>query len=99
MSKEEIIDSLYDILDEIDETPGDEFVDIVYIKETLENIIKMSKDNRVRPVEEYGFTSKKKETVYEICKRIIDKDPGGHMETLEELFLSVSDYLNQNKDE
>ena len=44
MSKEEIIDSLYDILDEIDETPKDEFVDILYIKETLENIINQNKD-------------------------------------------------------
>jgi hypothetical protein len=44
MSKEEIIDSLYDILDEINETPDDEFVDIVYIKETLENIINQNKD-------------------------------------------------------
>ena len=44
MSKEEIIDSLYDILDEIYETPDDEFVDVVYIKETLENIINQNKD-------------------------------------------------------
>ena len=44
MSKEEIIDSLYDILDEINETPDDEFVDIVYIKETLENIINQYKE-------------------------------------------------------
>ena len=43
MDKEEIIDSLYDILDEINETPDDEFVDIVYIKESLENIINLSK--------------------------------------------------------
>lgn len=44
MSKEEIIDSLYDILDEINETHDDDFVDIVYIKETLENIINLSKN-------------------------------------------------------
>ena len=44
MSNIEIIDSLYDILDEINETPDDEFVDVVYIKETLENIISLSKD-------------------------------------------------------
>ena len=45
MSKEELIDSLYDILDQIYETPNDEFVDIVYIKETLENIINKNKED------------------------------------------------------
>ena len=48
MGKEEIIDSLYDILDEINETSDDEFVDIVYIKEALENIIHLSQDEQSR---------------------------------------------------
>ena len=48
MNKEEIIKSLKDILDEINETPKDSFVDITYIKETLEDILKMSKVGKLR---------------------------------------------------
>ena len=44
MSKEDIIKSLKDILDEINETPKDSFVDITYIKETLEYILNQNKD-------------------------------------------------------
>jgi len=44
MSKEDIIKSLKDILDEINETPKDSFVDITYIKETLEDILNQNKD-------------------------------------------------------
>jgi patatin-like phospholipase/acyl hydrolase len=45
MSKEDIIKSLKDILDEINETPKDSFVDITYIKETLEDILNQNKDD------------------------------------------------------
>jgi len=44
MSKEEIIESLKDILDEINETPKDSFVDITYIKETIQDILNQNKD-------------------------------------------------------
>lgn len=37
---EDIITSLKDILDEIEETPDDSVLDVVYIKETIEDIIK-----------------------------------------------------------
>ena len=45
---EDIIKSLKDILDEINETPKDSFVDITYIKETLEDILKMSEVGKLR---------------------------------------------------
>ena len=44
MSEEDIIKSLKDILDEINETPKDSFVAITYIKETLEDILNQNKD-------------------------------------------------------
>ena len=44
MSKEEIIESLKDILDEINETSKDSFVDITYIKETIQDILNQNKD-------------------------------------------------------
>ena len=48
MNKEEIIKSLKDILDEINETPKDSFVDITYIKETLAYILNQNKDEQSR---------------------------------------------------
>jgi len=48
MSEEDIIKSLKDILDEINETPKDSFVDITYIKETLEYILNQNKDEQSR---------------------------------------------------
>ena len=44
MSKEEILESLQDILDEINETSDDNFVDVVFIKETIQNILNKNKD-------------------------------------------------------
>ena len=44
MSKEDIIESLKDILDEINETSKDSFVDITYIKETIQDILNQNKD-------------------------------------------------------
>ena len=44
MSKEEILESLQDILDEINETSDDNFVDVVFIKETIQNILNQNKD-------------------------------------------------------
>ena len=44
MSKEEILESLKDILDEINETSDDNFVDVVFIKETIQNILNKNKD-------------------------------------------------------
>ena len=45
MSKEEILESLQDILDEINETSDDNFVDVVFIKETIQNILNQNKDD------------------------------------------------------
>ena len=45
MSKEEILESLQDILNEIDETPEDSFVDVVFIKETIEYILNQNKED------------------------------------------------------
>ena len=44
MSKEEILESLRDILDEINETFDDNFVDVVFIKETIQNVLNQNKD-------------------------------------------------------
>ena len=44
MSKEEILESLQDILDEINETSDDNFVDVVFIKETIQNILNQNKN-------------------------------------------------------
>ena len=45
MSKEEILESLQDILDEINETSDDNFVDVVFIKETIQNILNQNKED------------------------------------------------------
>ena len=45
MSKEDIIESLKDILDEINETSKDSFVDITYIKETIQDILNQNKED------------------------------------------------------
>jgi vacuolar-type H+-ATPase subunit E/Vma4 len=42
MSKEEILESLKDILEEINETPDGYFVDIVFIQETIQDILNKS---------------------------------------------------------
>ena len=45
MSKEEILESLQDILDEINETSDDNFVDVVFIKETIQDILNQNKED------------------------------------------------------